>query len=495
MAHDILIVDDEADIRMQIAGILEDEGFQPREAGTSGEALEAVARRQPSLVILDVWLSGSELDGLQILEQIKRNHPALPVIMISGHGTFDMAVNATKTGAYDFISKPFKTDVLLHTVNRAIEESRLRRENESLKRLTGGAMIEELVGTSPAMQEVRRTIDKVAQSDSRILITGPAGAGKGAVARVIHAKSHRRDGPFIQLNCAGLQATTLEEALFGVEATAETPRQVGVLEQAHGGTLLLDEVADMSVETQGKIVRVLHSQQFQRLGGARNVEVNVRVLATTARDLRAMMEEGRFREDLFYRLAVVPMTVPPLTERRQDIPDLAQHFMRQSATAKGRAPRPLDGGAIAALQGHDWPGNVWEVVNVIERLLLDGKPLGEAGAPEPIHAEAVVKAIGETGRAAMGWDKAPEVMNMPLREAREAFEREYLLFHLTRFGGNISRTAEFVGMDRAALHRKLKGLGVNAPGRVGERNGAGDERLAAEPTEIHPAPRAGHGVG
>ncbi len=462
MAHDVLIVDDEADIRMQIAGILEDEGFQPREAANSAEALEAVARRQPALVILDVWLTGSELDGLQILEQIKRNHPALPVIMISGHGTFDMAVNATKIGAYDFISKPFKTDVLLHTVNRAIEESRLRRENESLKRLTGGAMIEELVGGSPAMQEVRRAIEKVAPADSRVLISGPAGAGKGAVARVIHAKSQRRDGPFIQINCAGLQASSLEAALFGVEATAERPREVGVLEQAHGGTLLLDEVADMPLDTQGRIVRVLHNQRFQRQGGAQIVEVNVRVLATTARDLKALMEEGRFREDLFYRLAVVPMTVPPLSERRQDIPELARHFMQQSAAAKGRAPRALGQSAEAALQGHDWPGNVWEVVNVIERLLLEGT----AGPDAPIEADAVIQAIGETGRAAMGWDKAPEVMNLPLREAREAFEREYLLFHLTRYGGNISRTAEFVGMDRAALHRKLKGLGVNAPGRA-----------------------------
>jgi two-component system nitrogen regulation response regulator NtrX len=471
MAHDILIVDDEADIRIQIAGILEDEGFQPREAGTSAEALDAVAKRQPSLVILDVWLSGSDLDGLQILEQIKRNHPSLPVIMISGHGTFDMAVNATKTGAYDFISKPFKTDVLLHTVNRAIAESKLRRENESLRRLTGGQMIEDLVGISPAIQDVRRAIDKVAPADSRVLITGPAGAGKGAVARVIHAKSQRREGPFVQLNCAGLQVDTLEAALFGVEATTDAPREVGVMEQAHGGTLLLDEVADMSMETQGKIVRVLHSQRFQRLGGAQMVEVNVRVLASTAQNLKSLMEEGRFREDLFYRLAVVPLSVPPLSERRQDIPELARHFMSQSAAAKGRAPRALGDGAVAALQGHDWPGNVWEVVNVIERLLLDGK----GGPSEPVQADAVLQAIGETGRASMGWDKAPEVMNMPLREAREAFEREYLVFHLTRLGGNISRTAEFVGMDRAALHRKLKGLGVGATGRPNERAGEEDE--------------------
>ncbi|MEQ8604100.1 MAG: sigma-54 dependent transcriptional regulator [Marivibrio sp.] len=467
MAHDILIVDDEADIRMQIAGILEDEGYEPREAATSAQALEAVARRQPALVILDVWLSGSDLDGLQILEQVKRNHPALPVIMISGHGTFDMAVSATKMGAYDFISKPFKTDVLLHTVARAIEESRLRRENESLKRLSGAATVEDLVGSSPALQEVRRAVEKVAGADSRVLITGPAGAGKGAIARVIHAKSHRRGGPFVQLNCAGLQAETLEAALFGLEASEDRPREVGVLEQAHGGTLLLDEVADMPLDTQAKIVRVLHSQRFQRLGGAQTVEVNVRVLATTAKDLKALMEQGAFREDLFYRLAVVPMSVPPLSERRQDIPALAEHFMKQAAAAKGRAPRRLGDGAVTALQGHSWPGNVWEVMNVIERLLLD------AGGGEEIGAEAVMQAIGEGGRDGDGWDAA-EVMNRPLREAREAFEREYLLFHLTRFGGNISRTAEFVGMDRAALHRKLKGLGVNPPGRGGER--AGDER-------------------
>lgn len=464
MAHDILIVDDEADIRMQIAGILEDEGYEPREAANSAEALDAVARRQPALVILDVWLSGSDLDGLQILEQVKRNHPSLPVIMISGHGTFDMAVSATKMGAYDFISKPFKTDVLLHTVTRAIEETRLRRENESLKRLSGAAALEDLVGASPAIQEVRRAIEKVAGADSRVLITGPAGAGKGAVARVIHARSHRSAGPFIQLNCAGLQAETLEAALFGLEASDDRAREVGVLEQAHGGTLLLDEVADMPLDTQAKIVRVLHSQRFQRLGGAQTVEVNVRVLSTTAKDLKALMEQGAFREDLFYRLAVVPMNVPPLSERRQDIPMLAQHFMKQAASSKGRAPRKLSDGAIAALQGHGWPGNVWEIMNVIERLLL------EAGAGgDEIGADAVAQAIGEGAREGGGWDAA-EVMNRPLREAREAFEREYLLFHLTRFGGNISRTAEFVGMDRAALHRKLKGLGVNPPGRASDRS-------------------------
>lgn len=472
MAHDVLIVDDEADIRMQIAGILEDEGYKPREAGTSEESLQAVANRQPALVVLDVWLAGSELDGLQVLERLKRDHPGMPVIMISGHGTFDMAVNATKMGAYDFIAKPFKTDVLLHTVGRAIEESRLRRENESLKRLTGGDMIEELVGESPAIAEVRRAIAKVAAADSRVLITGPPGAGKGAAARVLHARSQRAQGPFIPVNCAGLQAESLEAALFGTEATEESPRSVGVLEQAHGGTLLLDEVADMPLDTQGKIVRVLHSQRFQRLGGSHWVEVDVRVLATTAHDLAARIAEGLFREDLYYRLNVVPMAIPALSERRGDIPLLAEHFMERSAKAKNRAPRQLDSGAVAVLQGHDWPGNVWELVNVIERLLLlDANADGDG----VVRADAVAQAIGDSG-GSVGWDKAPEVMNLPLREAREAFEREYLLFHLTRFGGNISRTAEFVGMDRAALHRKLKGLGMNPPGRNGERAEAGADQ-------------------
>ena len=462
MAYDILIVDDEADIRMQIAGILEDEGYQTREASNSSDALAAVANRQPSLMILDVWLANSEYDGLQILEIVRRDHPTLPVVMISGHGTFDMAVNATKKGAYDFISKPFKTDVLMLTIERALSEARLKHENESLRKLSPYAVLDDLVGKSAAIAEVRRGIDKVAQTDSRVLIAGPPGSGKGAVARVLHSQSLRKDGQFVVLTCASLTESTLEAALFGVEANADRRRQIGVLEEAHGGTLLLDEVADMDLATQQKIVRVLHSRRFQRIGGDNWVEVNTRVLATTSQDLTELIAAGRFREDLFYRLNVVPLQVPPLSERREDIPLLATYFMERSAAAKGRSPRALSSDALTALQGHDWPGNVWELANVVERLLL----MAPGGPQDPVRADAVATAIGSAESTVSRWDRAPEVMGLPLREAREAFEREYLVFHLARFGGNISRTAEFVGMDRAALHRKLKGLGVAASNRV-----------------------------
>lgn len=456
MASEILIVDDEIDIRMQIGGILEDEGFETREASNSAEAYAAVAARQPSLVILDVWLNNSEHDGIQILENIKRDHPSVPVIMISGHGTFDMAVSATKIGAYDFISKPFKTDVLLHTIERALGEAKLRRENEALKVMTGGPAME-LIGHSPVIQDIRKSIAKVGATESRVLITGAPGTGKSLVARLIHACSARNDSPFVVLNCASLDPETLDEALFGSEAGEHGPRKIGVLEEAHMGTLLLDEVADMSLATQSKIVRVLHSQRFQRIGGDSWVDVNVRVLATSNRDLGMLMQEGAFREDLFYRLNVVPLTLPPLDQHREDIPELAAYLLKRSATAKGRTARSLAVDAMSALQAYQWPGNVWELANVLERLLI----LAPGPSEEPIGADSVNTALTENEGAGGGglWN-ATEVMNLPLREAREAFEKEYLLFHLTRFSGNISRTAEFVGMDRAALHRKLKGLGV-----------------------------------
>lgn len=454
-AYEILIVDDEADIRMQIAGILEDEGYSTREAGSGEAALEAVAARLPSLVILDVWLAGSAYDGLQVLEILKRDHPALQVIMISGHGTFDMAVNATKTGAYDFISKPFKTDVLLHTVSRALQDVKIRRENEALRSMTGNKEAE-LVGRSPAIQEIRRVMEKVVGTDSRILFTGPPGAGKSSLARLFHAKSKRSDGPFVVMNCASLQDDRFETTLFGKEPEGESPRITGVLEQAHMGTLLLDEVADMPADVQGKIVRVLHSQKFQRVGGGPWVEVDVRVFATTNKNLLLAMEEGSFREDLYYRLNVVPVTLPPLADRREDMAELADAIMAKAASVNGRSVRSLTPEAISAMQAHDWPGNVWELANVVERLLL----LAPADSRQPVSAESVLRAIGEQENKSFSWERAQDVMNQPLRDAREAFEREYLMFHLLRFGRNISRTAEFVGMDRAALHRKLKGLGL-----------------------------------
>ena len=456
MAHDILIIDDEDDIRKQIAGILSDEGHQAREASNSTDGFNEIASRQPSLLILDVWLNNSELDGLQMLEIINRDYANLQVIVISGHATFDMAVSATKMGAYDFISKPFKTDVLILTVERAIKDARLRRENRDLQQQSGG-LINELVGSSSVLTQVRHTIDRVAPTDSRVLVTGAPGSGKSLVGRILHNRSARRDGPFVILNCATLQADTLETALFGGENSDATTHVVGLLEQAHGGTLLLDEVADMSLETQGKIVRMLHSQRFQRVGGSRWIEVDVRVIATTHRDLQALMTGEQFREDLYYRLNVVPIVVPPLSARREDIPSLTQYFMSRSANAKGRAPRIINDSAMASLQAYEWPGNVWELVNVVERLLL----LAPGALDVPVTSENVLQATDQDDSDVMRWDRAPELMNSPLREAREAFETEYLMFHVTRFSGNISRTAEFVGMDRAALHRKLKMLGVH----------------------------------
>jgi len=463
MAHDILIVDDETDIRMLIAGILEDEGMRTREAGDSDQALAAVAARRPNLVILDIWLQGSKLDGLQILEVLKRDHPDLPVVMISGHGTIETAVAAIKRGAYDFIEKPFKADRLLLLVERAIEAARLRRENQEL-RLRAGAEAD-LVGRSVALNQIRHSVEKVAPTGSRVLISGPPGSGKEVVARMIHARSRRADGPFVALNCATMRPDRLEVELFGTERPADGgSRKVGTFEQAHGGTLFLDEVADMPLETQGKIVRVLQEQTFERVGGTAKVEVDVRVIASTNRDLTAEIEAGRFRQDLFYRLSVVPLKVPALRERRDDIPLLARHFMQRTAETSGLAQRSFGEDAMAALQAYDWPGNVRQLRNVVEWLLImvSGDPM------EPIRADMLPPEIGAITPTVLKWEKGGEIMGLPLREAREVFEREYLLAQVTRFGGNISRTAAFVGMERSALHRKLKSLGVHGT----EKNGA-----------------------
>ncbi|MBL4719712.1 MAG: sigma-54-dependent Fis family transcriptional regulator [Alphaproteobacteria bacterium] len=455
MALEILIVDDEDDIRQQIAGILEDEGYETRQAINSAETFAAINARTPSLIILDVWLRDSEHDGLQMLEIIRRENEDQQVVMISGHGTFDMAVSATKMGAYDFISKPFKTDVLLHTVSRALNERRLRREHSDLKRRVGDE-IGDLVGKSTSISNLRQNIEKLAHTDSRILISGPTGSGKGVTARILHKKSARNDGPFVVMNCASLKPEDFEGTLFGREPVNGAARKVGVLEEAHRGVLLLDEVADMPLETQGKMARVLQNQIFERLDGENRVEVNVRVLATTSRDLSIEIEKGQFREDLFYRLNVVPLEIPPLSARRDDIPLLAEHFMERISRAKGRLPRVIGDDAMVALQGHTWPGNVWELINVVERLTL----FAPGKIEDIIHAQAVIDAIGDNSDDSSEDGAMFDMLDQPLREARESFERKYLLFHLTRLGGNISRTAEFVEMDRAALHRKLKLLGV-----------------------------------
>lgn len=462
MARDILIVDDEADIRMLIAGILEDEGFAPREADGADGAIAAFEDYLPALVVLDIWLEGSRLDGLGLLDWIKANHPQVPVVMISGHGNIETAVQAIKQGAYDFIEKPFKSDRLLLIVERAIEAARLRRENEELRLQAGGST--ELQGVSNAISQVRHGIERVAPSGSRILITGPAGSGKEVAARMIHVRSKRAEAPFVVVNCAAMHPDRMETELFGTERGfdgPETPRRVGLLEQADGGTLLLDEVADMPLETQGKFVRVLQEQAFERVGGTERVAVDIRVIATSSRDLQEAMSAGDFREDLFYRLNVVPLRLPALKERREDIPVLADHFMERSASAAGAPRRHLGDDALAALQAYDWPGNVRQLRNVMDWLLI----MAPGDARDPIRAEMLPAEIGSITPEVLRLERSSEIMGLPLREAREMFEREYLLAQVTRFNGNISRTAEFVGMERSALHRKLKSLGVTGEDR------------------------------
>ena len=455
MAHDILIVDDEADIRMSMAGVLKDEGYATRDAADSGEALAAIQGRQPTLVILDIWLQGSELDGIEILRVLHDEMPSVPVVMISGHGTIESAVEAIKIGAYDFIEKPFKSDRLLLVVARAIEAAQLRRENAELKLRAGGEL--DLVGASPAINQLRQQIERVAPTGSRVLITGAPGSGKEVVGRLLHARSRRAAGPFIAVNCATMRPDSLEIELFGSEiSNGGGPRKIGTFERAHGGTLFLDEVADMPLETQGKIVRALQEQTFERVGGSRRVEVDVRVVASSNRELAAEIAASRFREDLFYRLNVVPIRVPPLRERREDIPLLARHFMARGAEAARIGTRDFGEDSLAALQAHTWPGNVRQLRNVIDWLLI----MAPGDTSEPVRADMLPNEITAIAPSVVKWDKGSEIMSLPLRDAREVFEREYLLAQVTRFGGNISRTAAFVGMERSALHRKLKSLGV-----------------------------------
>ncbi len=460
MAADILVVDDEADIRDLIAGILEDEGHRTRLARDSDEALKAIEDRRPHLVILDIWLQGSRLDGLEVLSVMKRAYPDLPVVIISGHGNIETAVTAIKRGAYDYIEKPFKSDRLVLVTLRALEASQLKREVKELKERS--VVSADMIGKSPAINQLRNQIDRVAPTNSRILIRGSSGTGKELAARVIHQKSHRADGPFVVLNAAAMAPDRVEEELFGTEDRTGGPRKVGALEEAHTGTLYIDEVADMPMETQGKVLRVLVEQKFTRLGGAQKVSVDTRIISSTSRDIEREIEEGRFRQDLFHRLNVVPLRVPSLAERREDIPDLIHYFVGQVAQASGLAPRQIGEDAVAVLQAHDWPGNVRELRNNIERLMILAG--GDPGAV--ITADMLPEEIGSNVPLPVNGG-AEHLMSLPLREAREIFEREYLIAQINRFGGNISRTAEFVGMERSALHRKLRALGVSSDQRGG----------------------------
>jgi two-component system nitrogen regulation response regulator NtrX len=456
MALDILIVDDERDIRELVSGVLEDEGYSTRLAADSDAAAAAIDERRPSLVLLDVWLQGSRLDGLDLLDEIKRRDPSLPVLVISGHGNIDTAVAAIRRGAVDFIEKPFEAERLLHLVRRATETERLQRENATLKAQIG--LDDELTGSSAAINGVRATLKRVAQTGSRVLITGPAGVGKEVAARLLHAWSTRLNAPFVVVSAARMTPERVEEELFGVEQTGELVRP-GLFEQAHGGTLFLDEIADMPMTTQAKILRVLTDQSFNRVGGQRMVKVDVRVVSATARSLATEIAEGRFREDLYYRLNVVPIHLPPLTDRREDIPALVSHFVARYA-AERRVPTPeLADNAVAALQAYDWPGNVRQLRNIVERTIImaPGDRIGR------IDIDMLPPEVMGDQPQLSGGSAANAIMGAPLREARETFEREYLRIQIRRFSGNISRTATFIGMERSALHRKLKLLGLSDP--------------------------------
>lgn len=452
MPLEILVVDDERDIRDLVAGVLEDEGYFCRTAAGSDAALAAIDERRPSLVLLDVWLKGSKLDGLELLDEIKARDPDLPVIIFSGHGNIDTAVSAISRGAMDFIEKPFEAERLIHMVSRGTETARLRRENAQLREKLG--ISDELTGSSSAINAVRATLKRVANSGSRLLITGPAGVGKEVAARLLHSWSGRSAGPFITVNSARMTPDRFEQELFGEEDQGR-PATPGLLERAHGGTLFLDEVADMPESTQAKILRVLTDQSFARVGSTRPIKVDVRFVSATSRDLEHEIAEGRFREDLFYRLNVVPVEIPALTDRRDDIPPLVEHYVARFATEHGIKPPETSSEAMAALQSYNWPGNVRQLRNVIERTII----LAPRGRLTSIDVDMLPPELiqGDSGRAA----GISSLMGVPLREARESFEREYLKIQIRRFSGNISKTAEFIGMERSALHRKLKLLGLH----------------------------------
>ncbi|MEY4780947.1 MAG: hypothetical protein RLZZ607_2260 [Pseudomonadota bacterium] len=454
----ILIVDDEKDIRDLIGDILKDEGYSIRLAGNSDDCMAEINDEVPSLMILDIWLKDSRMDGIDILKSVKRDNPDVPVVIISGHGNIEIAVAAIKQGAYDFIEKPFNIDQLMVVVSRAMETSRLRRENADLRRRDVTAS--DLLGSSPAFKGLKLQLDKVTKSNGRVMLSGPAGSGKELAARFIHSNSGRASAPFVSVSSATIEPERMEEVLFGRE-TPERGVEKGLLEQAHGGVVYFDEVADMPLGTQSKILRVLTEQQFTRVGGADKVRVDLRVVSSTSRELRTEIAQGRFRQELYDRLNVVPIQVPSLEERREDIPELTTHFIEMFHRSQGLPLRSLSPDAEALLQTMTWPGNVRQLRNVIERVLI----LGDGTGPIAAHELPSQETTGDSGnRYVVGGT----IATLPLREAREMFEREYLLAQINRFGGNISKTAGFVGMERSALHRKLKSLGVVSSGKGGE---------------------------
>jgi two-component system nitrogen regulation response regulator NtrX len=466
MMSDILIVDDERDIRELISDILEDEGFTTRLAGGSEDCMAEIGRGLPALIVLDIWLKDSAMDGIDILSHVKREHPEVPIVIISGHGNIEIAVAAIKQGAYDFIEKPFNIDQLMVVIRRAMETSRLRRENQELRRGETGEV--EMIGDCGTFRALRSQLDKVTKSNGRVMLTGQPGSGKETAARYIHANSDRSGAPFVSVNCAAVAPDQMEDMLFGRETEGRGVAP-GLLEEADGGVIYFDEIADLPAGTQSKILRVLVDQKFQRVGGSDKVQVDLRVISATGRDLKAEIEAGRFRQELYHRLNVVPIHVPSLEDRREDIPRLAEYFIARLHEEQGLPRRALSEEAGALLQTMPWPGNVRQLKNVVERILILGDSQDPIGTRE-------IPAGGETG--ASDEDRvilSGALATLPLREARELFEREYLLTQINRFGGNISRTANFVGMERSALHRKLKSLGVVTSNKAGARIAHVDE--------------------
>ena len=464
MATDILIVDDERDIRSLISMTLEDEGYATKQAAGAAEARNLLLSEPPKLAILDIWMRDSDMDGLELLEWSKSIYPDLPILMISGHGTIETAVQAIRNGAYDFIEKPFKEERLLMMVARALESAKLARENTELRAKMTDGVAPELVGKSAVMRGIRQSIDKIAPTASRVLIYGPSGSGKELAARCIHNKSDRRDERFVVANCARLASERVDAELFGSESLQSHRRVVGLFEQAHKGTLYFDEICDLPLETQGKIVRAVNEQRFRRVGGNTEVVVDVRVISASSRDLAAEISAGRLREDLYYRLGVVPLTMPPLAQRREDIPLLAKHFTALVAKRLGVLPFKISDEVLAAMQGYSWPGNVRQIHNVIETMLI----LAPNDRNEPIDLDLLPAEIHNvTGSG--DETEMDTLMGLPLRGAREEFERAYLVTQLHRFNGNVSRVAGFIGMERSALHRKLKALNIASDYQEGER--------------------------
>ena len=458
--NDILIVDDEKDIRELISEILIDEGYSTRMSSNSADCLSQVHKEPPGLLILDIWLKDSNMDGIDILKKVKVDYPHVPVVIISGHGNIEIAVSAIKQGAYDFIEKPFNIEQLLVVVRRAMETSSLRRENIELKQKD---LVEyELKGESNVFRNFIANLGKVARANSRVLITGSSGSGKEVSARYIHDNSNYSSGNFIAINCLVSDQNELDRMLFGFEYN-ENSIEVGALEKANGGTIFLDEVSELPLHLQGKLLKVLVENSLNRNGSNKKVDIDLRVISSTNVNLSEKINKKTFREDLFHRLNVVPIKTPDLSDRVEDIPILAKYFAEKLATVNGLTNRKFTNEALTFLQSMSWPGNIRQLRNVIERVLILGDPSDEITSDELILSEAKAQDTGKKNSLI-----SSDLANMSLREAREVFERDYLVLQINRFGGNISKTAAFIEMERSALHRKLKSLGINSGQKINQ---------------------------